>query len=84
MKEAMDFIKTVISRFKKKSGGHLADQPHISKNYDSLICLELIFIQNVDSIRFNMIAALDQCNIRSLLYDFWDLEKTMLCKICTG
>ena len=75
MKEAIDFIKTVISWFKKKSDGHLADQPHISKNYDSLICLELIFIQKVDSIRFNMIAALDQCNIRSLLYDFWDQEK---------
>ena len=81
MKEAMDFIKTVISRFKKKSDGHLADQLHISKNYNSLICLELTFIQKVDSIRFNMIAAL---NIRSLLYNFWDLEKNMLCQICTG
>ena len=45
MKEAKDFIKTGISWFKKKSDGHLADQLHISKNYNSLICLEWILIQ---------------------------------------
>ena len=49
IKEAKDFIKTGISWFKKKSDGHLADQLHISKNTNSLICLELIFIQEVES-----------------------------------